>query len=375
MKLSEQYRVWAEIDLDVLAENYRKAQQIAGGALVMPIIKADAYGHGAVMAAKTLSDAPWFGVATPEEALELRQNGIGQEILLLGACPVGQVSALRSAGITLCLSDADTARLYLSASGASLPRMKVHIKLDTGMSRLGVLPQDALREVTAILDMPDIRITGLFTHFAMADNLSSDFTAEQARLFDTCRKELCKIGLFQPLCHAANSAALLSCPETRYDMVRAGIILYGSNPLSGDSSGFRPVMELKTTVVRLMRIPKGGGISYGHIWRAARDSVIATVPIGYADGLSRRLSGRVSMLLRGKKVPQVGRICMDMCMLDVTDLPDACVGDIVTVIGKDHDTVIPAEEHAEILETIPYEIFCAVGRRVSRVYKENGQFF
>ena len=366
--LRRKHRLWAEIDLDRLTENYITARDTSGK--IMPVIKADAYGHGAVQTALTLraAGADFFAVATPEEALQLRRHGVDCHILLLGTAPVSHIPALAAAGITLCVPDLETARRYQEALGGR--PVKVHIKFDTGMTRLGLPPgavSDAL-EIAAALP-----VTGLFTHFAAADDRSEDeFTRRQSDRFMAVCGELRARGLRGAVLHSANSAALLAHPYTRLDYARPGLMLYGYSPLKdGNGGGLRPVLSLYSSIMQCRAVPAGTTVSYGRTWTARRDSVTATVPVGYADGLSWGLSGREGafMLVRGRRAPLIGRVCMDFCVLDVTDIPHAAQGDLVTVLGDGID----AADHARLSGTIPWEVLCSVGRRVPRVYRRNGQ--
>lgn len=366
---SQKHRLWAEIDLDCLINNYNTARQLSQSGRVMPVIKADAYGHGAVQTALTLrsAGADFFAVATPEEALQLRRHGIDCELLLLGAAPVSHLSALARENVTLCVPNMDTARLYRETL-QGIP-VSVHIKIDTGMTRLGLPYHTAVRDVLEIANIHNV--TGLFTHFAAADDPSEDaFTKEQFRRFMVVSDELRENRLCKVVHHTANSAALLAHPKTHLDITRPGLCLYGYSPVEGSLS-LEPVLSLYTSVMQCHAVPAGTTVSYGRTWAASRDSIVATVPIGYADGLSWSLSGNKEafMLVRGQKAPIIGRVCMDFCVLDVTDIFGVTRGDVVTVLGEGID----AADHARLLGTIPWEVLCSVGRRVPRVYKQGGK--
>ncbi|MDR1692363.1 MAG: alanine racemase [Oscillospiraceae bacterium] len=357
--LHHKHRVWAEIDLDRLVHNYTLAALSLKRGKLMPVVKADAYGHGAVRTALALrgAGADFFAVATPEEAMQLRRHGIASSILLLGAAPLSHIPRLVRAGVTLCVPDLLTARLYEDAlDGAPA---EFHIKIDTGMTRLGLPYASAVSEVRRIAN--SLNVTGLFTHFASADE-PGGFTDEQlSRFTDVCDR----LNIGVPVLHSANSAALLAHPKTHQDYARPGIALYGYSPVPGP--GFLPVLSLRSSVMQCHTVPAGTTVSYGRSWTAPRDSVIATVPVGYADGLSRNLNA--FLLVRKKPAPIVGRICMDFCMLDVTDLPGTQPGDPVTLLGDG----ITAADHARLLGTIPWDILCSIGRRVPRVYRQNGE--
>jgi alanine racemase len=365
--LQNKHRLWAEIELDRLRHNFRTAQNATSCGRVMPVIKADAYGHGAVQTALALraAGADFFAVATPEEALQLRRHGVMCNILLLGTAPTSHLSALAEADVTLCVPDLETARVYKETLGGR--PVKIHIKIDTGMTRLGLPYHNAVNDVLSIVN--NLKVAGLFTHFAAADDTDENsFTKEQYDRFISVCDELKMRGLKGFVLHAANSAALLAHPYTHLDYSRPGLVLYGYSPCG--THDLSPVLSLYTSVMQLHTVPPGTTVSYGRAWTAERESMIATVPVGYADGLSRSLSGSGAyMLLRGKPALLVGRVCMDYCMLDVTDIPGVAQGDIVTVLGDGID----AADHARLVGTIPWEVLCSIGRRVPRVYKQNGE--
>jgi alanine racemase len=361
--LQHKHRLWAEIDLDKLASNYHTAQGKTGGKL-MPVIKADAYGHGAVPVALRLNaeGADFFAVATPEEALQLRRHGIDCDILLLGLAPDSHLPALIGAKVTLCVPDIQTARRYQRVPSAAPP--DVHIKINTGMTRLG-LPADSAAD--GVLEIArGLNVTGLFTHFAAADEEGQDgFTKNQYDTFMSVCHQLRAKGMDTPILHAANSAALLRLPYTRLDYARPGLMLYGY----GDKS-LSPVLSLYTSVMQLHSVPEGTTVSYGRTWEAKRQTTVATIPVGYADGLSWSLSGSgAAFIVNGLKAPLIGRVCMDFCALDVTDIPSAAQGGPVTVLGEGID----ASEHARLSGTITWEVLCSVGRRVPRVYVSGGK--
>lgn len=368
------HRIWAEIDLDNLVHNFRVAQSCAPHNQVICVIKADAYGHGAVPCARALAaaGAAQFSVATAEEALQLRRHGITQPILLLGAALPTDIPNLAAHKVDVTVSSLAAAKAYAEHLNGLV--LGVHIKVDTGMSRLGVSPM-ASEEVLAIAQVPGLRILGLYTHFTSADEPESDeFTRQQAALFAQMQQALQERGLAVPLYHLANSAAVLRHPGTHADAVRPGIMLYGSNPFNiHDPAPLKPVMSLRTRIMQLHHLQQGQAVSYGRTWQAPRPSTVATLGIGYADGLFRALSGKINMLVRGQPAPQLGRICMDMTILDVTGLDDIHEGDTVTVFGADGDARITADEIADTIGTISYEVFCAVAARVPRLYYRGGE--
>jgi alanine racemase len=367
MSLQDKHRIWAEIDLDRLTANYGTAKNTLQSGRIMPVIKADAYGHGAVQTALALraAGADFFAVATPEEAFQLRRHGVDCGILLMGTAPVSHLPMLAAVNVTLCVPDTGTARIYKEALGGR--QADVHIKFDTGMTRLGLSPASAVRDALEIAE--GLNVTGLFTHFAAADDGSS-FTQEQFDRFTAICAELRGHGLTDVLLHTANSAALRLHPYTHLDYARPGLMLYGYGTAGGRLPLLQPILSLYTSVMQCHTVPAGTTVSYGRTWTAERESVIATVPVGYADGLSWSLSrGGAYMLMRGQKALLIGRVCMDFCMLDVTDIPGAAQGDVVTVLGDGID----AADHARLAGTIPWEVLCSVGRRVPRVYRRDGR--
>ena len=384
--MNQYYRVHAVIDLDAICHNIREVKRVVGeGVKVMPVIKADGYGHGAVPIAKELNkigvDA--FAVAILEEGITLRNNGIRQPILILGYTSEYQYSSLIQYEIeptVFCYEMAESLSKIAQALGKDA---KIHIKLDTGMTRVGFQTDDenfeeSLKEIIEVSKMPNIHITGIFTHHAVADAYQGDnpaFTDMQFHRFMKMTDALKEAGVDIGLRHCANSATIISYPEKHLDMCRSGIITYGMLP-SDECEGridLKPLMTLKTTIGLVKHVPAGSQLSYGRTYTAETDRVIATVPIGYADGYNRNLSNDARMLVNGKFAPVVGRICMDQCMLDVTDIPDVKMGDEVVVFGKQGDEVLPIEELANKLHTINYELTCVITKRVPRVYLEGGK--
>lgn len=373
-------RAWAVIDLDNIVYNYRRVQELAGGGgrQIFAVVKADAYGHGAVPVARALerAGANRFAVATPQEALQLRRHGIGGRILLLGMADADAVPELARQGIDLTVCSRESALQYAAALNRYGLAAAIHIKADSGMGRLGICAEDAAApgEIAAIADIPCFRLEGMFTHFAVADEDGGQaFTREQFDRFAALADRLAARGQDIPLLHCANSAAILSKDYTYMDGVRPGVMLYGINPcgplcVGGRQAELRPAMSLFARVAQVKRVDAGQGISYGQEWQARRDSVIATLSIGYADGLMRRMGSRLSFLINGQPAPQVGRLCMDMCMVDATDIHGIEPGDCALIFGRDDTGEIPVEDVAAAGDTIPYEVYCAVGRRVARHY-------
>ncbi len=367
-------RTWAEIRLSELEHNYRALRALLpAGCRFLGVVKANAYGHGAVPVARRLEQlgADYLAVACVDEADELRRAGISLPILILGVTSVEYTGRLLELGVTQAVGDLETARALSAAAEAAGRRLKVHIKADTGMSRLGFLCggerlERAAEEIAAAAGLPGLEAEGIFTHFADADG-SEDYTMGQFTRFLDLLSALEGRGVRFAIRHCANSAAVLHYPCTHLDMVRPGIALYGHYPDADceglDGPGLRPVMGLYTRVAAVRTLPGGTSVSYGCTAVLEGERTLAVLPVGYADGLSRLLSNQGSVLLGGRRCPIVGRVCMDMCMVDVTSL-DVAPGDTAEVFGPCR----PVEEDADRTDTISYELLCAVSPRVSRVY-------
>jgi alanine racemase len=367
----------AEVNLANLRHNLRVMQRTAGGAEVWAVLKADGYGHGAKGVARTLERAGATGicVALLEEGVELRQAGIRVPILITGGYFGRAFGEVLRHSLTPVLHDpaqveelADEVR-YSGAEPAS-----VHVKIDTGMSRLGVLPRDVPKMAEVLGRHREVKVSGLMTHFACADGADPQSINQQMDLFDAATASLKSLGIDPPLRHAANSAAILQSPRSHLDVVRPGIALFGVEPRAGICKELRPVMQVRTELVAVREIYTGQSVGYGATWTAQRTSRIATIPMGYADGLSRALSNRGELLVRGKRVPVAGVVSMDMAMLDVTEVPDVAVGDECVVLGSQKGPLgqetISAEEIAARLGTIPWEVLTDISRRVPRFYRE-----
>ena len=365
----------AEIDLTAIAANVRVACDLAGTATaVMAVVKADAYGHGAAPVARTAlgAGATWLGVAVPEEAAALRTAGIHAPILVLGPIAPAQVGLVVAHDLDQCVSDPAQAEA-LSREAASRGRVqRLHLKVDTGMGRVGLPPGAVRPAAERIATLPGVRLVGLMTHFADADADEPEFTREQLARFEAVSRDLRAAGIAIPLRHAANSAALIRHPAARLDLVRPGIMLYGCPPCvprrPGDPA-LVPALRLRTAISQLADLAAGGSVSYGRTFVASRDMRIATLSIGYADGLSRLLSGCGQALIRGRRAPILGRVCMDMTMVDVTHLSDVRVGDEAVLIGRQGADEITADEVAGLTGTISYEVLCRIGPRVPRSYR------
>ena len=372
-------RTWAEIDLDALAHNYHQARRRIGpGVKYLGVVKADAYGHGAVQVARQLEKlgADYLGVSSLDEARELRRGGIRMPILILGHTPPEMVPQLLEYDITQTVSARAKAEEYSAAAGACGGVLKIHIKVDTGMSRLGFLVrgrhfEGGVEAIAASCQLPHLEAEGIFTHFAVADEddeESEAYTRGQfglfARVLDALAEQECTF----PIRHCANSGALARYPGMYLDMVRPGIALYGVGA-DAERMGLRPVMALRSCVSTIKVFDPETDISYGRLYHTQARTRVGVLPIGYADGLFRNLSNRMDVITEQGKAPVLGRICMDMTMVDLTDKPDVHVGDAVELFGPRQRV----DELAERLGTIPYELICAVSKRVTRMYMEHGE--
>ncbi len=374
------HRTWADIDLDAVRQNYQAVcDRLSPDCHCMAVVKADAYGHGAVHVAKELAaaGAPFFGVSNLDEAIQLRKSGISAPILILAYTPPEHAKALAAYDVTQTVLDGGYADRLEQEAAAAAVTVRVHIKLDTGMSRVGFFCQNEsaapIDELVRVCSLPHLQADGIFTHFAIADEKrGDDLTHRQFRRFTDTLDALAARGITFSVRHCCNSAAALRFPEMHLDMVRAGIVLYGAPP-SAEMAGFAPLrnaMALRTVISQIKTVPADTAVSYGHAFTCDRPSVLATLPIGYADGLLRLASGSYKVAVNGRTAPIVGRVCMDQCMIDVTDIPDIREGMTVTVFGADGVTV---EDYAACCLTIPYESLCDIGKRVPRVYYKNGE--
>lgn len=380
--------LWAEINLDALSYNIEQIKRWVGSKQIMGVVKANAYGHGAGAVTKLLCDhgVTSFAVSNTYEAIDLREHGISGDILLLGYADPAAANELIERQVTVCIYDTESANRLQAAAAKAGGKLHCHIKLDSGMSRLGFDCRSdrglagLAEQLEPLFRLPNLIITGAFTHFAAADrdnDPDGSFTAAQYRRFDAAcdllRTLACQNGQTTPLLfHSANSAATL-LEQVRHpsDLYRAGIILYGLTPSSSMKLPFalKPVMSLKATVAQIKTIEAGDSISYGRTFTADRQMRVATVTAGYADGYMRGLSNCGYMLICGKKAPILGRVCMDQTVVDVTHIPEAQSGDTAVLFGEG----LPVEELAALLDTINYELVCAVAHRVPRVYKKDGE--
>jgi alanine racemase len=375
----------AEVDLRALRDNLRQARRLAGSREVIAVVKADAYGHGAAPVARALAadGVSRFGVALVEEGRGLRDAGVRGEVIVLGGFTTDQGPTSRI--LTVCRRSPDHAAALDQAARRAGRLVPIHLKVDTGMGRLGFPVADAVQALSRLAAFSGLRLDGLMTHFADADLADPAFAREQIARFDAVADAARRAGVPIPLRHAANSAALMKGPRglgmvpathpsagPLYEGVRPGIMLYGCRP--GPEVGgveLRPVLALTTRVGFLKRVPPNTPISYGRTFVTRRESLIAVLPIGYADGYPRALSNRGSVLIRGRRAPVVGRVCMDLTMIDVTEVPDAAEGDDVVLIGAQREASLLAEEVAEAAGTIAYELLCGIGPRVPRRYLDD----
>ncbi len=364
---------FAEINLENIKHNTRQFRHhIKPSARMMAVVKANGYGHGAVEVARAslAAGADWLSVALVEEGMQLRQAGIAAPILLLGALPPSSLSAVFQYRLTPGVVDYGTFVGLENEAIRQRKRIGVHVKLDTGMGRLGGRGQDGANLARAVAASEWLDLQGVYTHFASADHEAGDFTHAQLQQFSSLVETIKKYKK-EIIAHCANSAAAITLPEAHMDMVRVGISLYGYYPAPHMQTliDLQPALSFRTQVVQLKEVPKGTSISYGNTFVTRRDSKIATLPVGYADGYWRLLSNRGSVLVKGQRAPLAGRVCMDYIMADVTDIKDVEVGDQVVLYGRQGDQEISVDEIASLVGTITYEVTCAVSSRVPRVYR------
>jgi alanine racemase len=362
----------ATVDLGAIRHNLDVARRRSPGQAICAVVKADAYGHGLNEVGLTLSrgGVEWLAVALVEEGISLRRVGVKTSILVLGSALGGTLFELVAHDLTAAIYRPD--QLEALAMAARGKQVAFHLKIDTGMARLGV----RLDELEPLFDMldhtPNLVLDGVLTHFANADLADREFNAAQLALFNRACARIAQRGFKPRWLHISNSAAVLSYPEAHVGLLRPGLMIYGLDPLAKRSDAeLIPAMSWTTQPVHLKTIAKGTRVSYGGRWVATRDSRIATLPVGYADGYPRAMSGKAQVLVRGKLAPVVGNICMDLCMIDVTDIPSVTLEDEVTLMGRQGDAYVSAYDLAKWADTIPYEIICGVGTRVPRYYVDN----
>jgi len=364
---------WAEINLANIAHNVKEFRRhIPQPTRLMAVVKAEGYGHGAVEVGRAAlaAGAEWLAVALVEEGIRLRQAGLAAPILVLGYLPPEALSAVIQYHLTPGIVDLSSLELMEMEAQRQRRKVGVHVKVDTGMGRLGLRESAGLNLVQRVLASRHLELEGIYSHFAAADEEDKSFTLTQLDKFKSI-VETIKKDKPQVIAHCANSAAAIEVPEAQFDMVRIGISLYGlyPSPEVKPLVDLRPAMTLFTSVAFIKEVPAGTPISYGRTFTTAGPSRIATLPIGYADGYMRTLSGKVDVLIQGQRVPQVGRICMDYCMVDVTSLPDIAPGEPVVLFGSQGGETVSVDEVARLAGTINYEVVCAVSSRVPRYYK------
>jgi alanine racemase len=361
----------ATIDLSALAQNLALARQsLSPSCEILAVVKADAYGHGAVMVSKRLAQlgVSRFGVASIQEGVALREAGLQAPILVMGALLPNQLPDLLAAGLTPVVHDPAIADELASLARSRPDPYPVHIKVDTGMGRLGLVPDQVLSLLQSPWFKGPLKVEGLMTHLADADNPDPDYTRTQIARFRSVADQVEAAGLSIPFLHAANSAALLRHPSAHFNLVRPGLMLYGYHSGS-PAPDLKPVLTLSTRVVQVRSLAQGESISYNRSYKTSRPSRIAVLPIGYADGYNRLLSNRGQVLVKGRRAGVVGRVCMDMTLVDVTDIADVKPGDEAVLIGQQGNEQISAADIAAWLDTIPYEVLCTIGPRVPRIYR------
>jgi alanine racemase len=382
-----EHLTWAEVNLNAYAHNITELRRIAAkGARLMAVVKADGYGHGAIEVARQAlkSGAQNLGVARINEAVQLREAGLQAPILIFGYTLPDLAQTLIRYDLTQTVYSFAAANSLSELAARHSKKIKVHIKVDSGMGRLGLMlntpsagnplhrpPLNPIKEVLSISRLPGLMVEGIFTHFATADSADKSYANRQLEGFLDFVNRLRRAGLTPPIKHAANSGALIDMPDSHLDMVRPGIATYGlypSDEVNKSHVNLKPVMTLKSQIIHLKKVPAGFNISYGITHQTKKPTTIATVAVGYADGFRRLLSNRGHMLVHGQKVPIVGRICMDLTMLDVGNVPGVAIEDEVVVFGRDGNETITADEVASSLNTINYEIVSAITGRVARVY-------
>jgi alanine racemase len=363
---------FAEIDLGAIRHNLRRIKQLIGrDTKILGIVKADAYGHGMEEISKTIIEegVDYLGVASLDEARQLRDVRVRDQIIVLGSILPEEAEGVLRFNVIQTISCMRIAQVLSKLGQAKKRNIKVHIKIDTGMGRIGFWHEEAVGFVRKIASLKSLIIDGIFTHFPSAED-DERFTQKQIRDFVSLIEELETQNIDIPLKHSSNSMAIVDFKEAHMTMVRPGLIMYGLHPKKDlmETLDLRPALKLKTKVIYVKSVPRGRSISYGRAYITKKDTRIATIPIGYADGYSRRLSNRSYVLIKGKRAPIVGRICMDMCMLDVGHIKNVKPGDEVVLIGTQGSEIITAEELAELSNTIPYEVVCNIGHRVPRIY-------
>ncbi len=373
------YRVQAKVNLDAIRHNLLEVRKkLSGDTKLMAIIKADAYGHGAVPLAKSIGESgkiDYYGVAIIEEAVELREAGIATPVLILGYTPKEQYDLVVSYDVAQTVFQYEMAEALSKEAKRQGKTAKIHIKVDTGMTRIGYTDTiESVEDIKRIAALENIEIEGLFSHFARADETDKTSTELQLQRYIAFVDLLEREGIHIPVKHIANSAGIIEFPQAYFNMVRCGIVTYGIYPsdmVKQEEIKLIPAMEIKTHVIFVKEVERGVSVSYGGTYVTDRRTKIATIPVGYADGYSRNLSNYGKVIIHGQYAPILGRICMDQFMVDVTDIKDVKQGDIVTLLGRDGDAFLSAEQVAEWSHSFAYELVCTVGKRIPRVYTQS----
>lgn len=367
----------AEIDLGALCANYRAVREVGGGAEVMAVVKADAYGHGAVEVTRALhhEGCRHFGVARLSEARELRAAGVRDRIYLLGGFFASKADEIVALDATPFVFDSELIRpLARAAEAQGRFRFPIHLKIDSGATRLGILPGQLDATIDELNRAPALVVEGVCTLLVNAGDPSSPVTNAQLGAFDAAMERLRAAGIAPPVAHVANSAATVLRPDIHYNLLRPGLAIYGLPPVPAvrERVDLRPVMTFKTRVLQVKQVPAGAGVSYGHTFVTSRPSVIGVLAVGYADGYRRGLQQGGEVMIRGRRAPVVGAVCMDLTMVDLTEVPGAAAGDEVILWGGAGEAMISVNDIARLAQTISYEMLCTVGKRVPRVYLQPG---
>lgn len=373
--------VWAEINLDTIATNTKNIKKLIGDKELIAIVKADCYGHGAVDVVPTLleSGASRLAVAMLTEAVELRENNINAPIVILGYTPLYLGEELINYDIEQTVYDLDYAKELSKIALSFNKKAKIHIAIDTGMGRIGFLPgDDTVKIINEVCNLEGLEVIGIYSHFSTSDEKDKSYANEQLFKFKKVIADLKALGIEIPLKHISNSGAIIDMPETYLNGVRPGIILYGYYPskeVSNDNLSVKPALTLKAKVAHVKELHKDMYISYGKTFKTNKKTIVATLPIGYGDGYPRALSENAKVIVNGKFASILGRICMDQCMIDVTDIENVKTGDEVIILGEEGDLKFNADDMAEALGTINYEILCRIKSRIPRVYIKNKEVF
>jgi alanine racemase len=373
----QKYRSWVEVDLDRYRQNCNEVRRLVGSHVkIMQVVKADAYGHGAIQISKTAitNGAACLGVANADEGMQLRISGIDARIVVLSPPTYSEIDDIIKYELIPSISDPAFARELqkrLERRGLHSP---VHVEIDTGIGRGGIGRSESLKALREIADMPNLRLDGIYSHFACSESPDDDYNLRQWTLFHDSLEEIEKIGIRIPIRHMCNSGGLMNFPQCHLDMVRPGIMTYGvypGEPVAGTC--LLPVMSFKTSIVLIKDFPAGHSIGYNRTYITSGPTRVATIPVGYADGYGVILSNQGEALVRGKRAPIVGRVSMDMCTMDVTHIPDCAIGDEVVILGQQGEEAIVAVDIARRARTNSYEILCALGKRAPRVFLDRGE--